>query len=80
MDWGILGGIRVVLECRMKTIRHRRPLGSKHRLRSQIRVIGDVRLCRTPIFALKTLTILVFLNQMASDWITTHCIQEEGFP
>jgi hypothetical protein len=23
---------------------------------------------------------LFFLSQMANDWITTHCIQEEGFP
>jgi hypothetical protein len=63
----------------MQTIRHRRPLGLKLRLRSQIRVVGDIRLCRT-VIALKTVTILCFLSQMASDWVTTCCIQEEGFP
>jgi hypothetical protein len=32
------------------------------------------------VIALKTVTILCFLSQMASDWVTTCCIQEEGFP
>jgi hypothetical protein len=69
-----------VLGCRTQIIGRRKPLGINLGLRSQLRAVGFVRLCRVAFSLRNPDPSLFFLSQVANDWITTRCIQEEGFP
>jgi hypothetical protein len=59
-----------MLGCRMQTIGHRKHLGISHRIRSQLRVIGPVRFRRNCVFVTKLWPFLVFLSQMANNYIS----------